>query len=185
MTRVHAVVLLSMFATACHRQATTSSSSDGDVASPPASSASSASTKTHPEHPTVEIDLSPSGIAATIRGPDGAKASAGDGFVKVDAEPDFHMEVHKGPLDPLEEKADVVRRWGPAFKRFVQDDGQTVIYETEVAGDNRYHFFSGGKVADLLYSCRSDKPGADSIEAVQLMIVGCHAISAHDHVTPQ
>jgi hypothetical protein len=178
MTHLHAVVLLSLLATACHRQATTSSSDDL-VASP------SSAGRTQEEHPTVAIDLSPSGIAATIRGPDGAKASAGDGFVKVDAEPDFHMEVHRGPLDPLEEKADLVRRWGPAFQRFVQDDGDTVIYETDVAGDNRYHFFSAGKVADLLYHCRSDKRGAESIEAVQLMIVGCHAISAHDHVTPQ
>ena len=180
MSRVHAVVLLSLMAAACHRQAT-ASSNDADS---PTTSQPPEAAKKHDEHPTVEIDLSPSGIAATIRGPDGAKASAGDGFVKVDAEPDFHMEIHRGPLDPLEEKADVVRRWGPAFRRFVQDDGKTVIYETEVAGDNRFHFFSGGEVADLLYHCRSDKQGADSIEAVQLMIVGCHAISAHDHVTP-
>jgi hypothetical protein len=132
------------------------------------------------KHPTVELDLSPSGIAATIRGPEGAKASAADGHVTVDADPDFHMEIYKGGLDPLAEKADIVRRWGPSFRRYVQDDGNTVIYETEVAGDNRFHFFSSGEVGGLFFHCKSTKNGVETITAVQLMILGCLAIEAHE-----
>lgn len=181
-SRLQVFLLVVVTAAACRRDGSSTTPDDDHAAggSPPSSSADAAA---H-EHPTVDIDLSPSGIAATIRGPEGAKASAREGFVAVDAEPDFHMEVHQGPFDPLAEKADVVKRWGPAFRRFVQDDGKTVVYETEVAGDNRFHFFSSGEKSGLLYYCRSDKRGAESIESVQLMIVGCHALEVTERVTP-
>ena len=177
--RMRVLLLVALASVACRQQASTDAPSDG---SPATSSRTEPTSEPTAEHPMVDLDLSPSGIAATIRGPEGAKAAASDGHVVVDAEPDFHMEVYKGGLDPLAEKADVVRRWGPAFRRFVQDDGKTVIYETEVAGDNRFHFFSSGKVEELLYHCKSAKAGAESIESVQRMIVGCHAITAHEHV---
>jgi hypothetical protein len=173
--RVRVLWLVALAGVACKARANTAEPSHDPSSSTSAGEAGE-------EHPTVDLDLSPSGIAATIRGPEGAKAKAFDGHVVVDAEPDFHMEVYQGGLDPLAEKADVVRRWGRSFRRFVQDDGNTVIYETEVAGDNRFHFFSSGKVEGLHYHCKSAKAGAESIGAVQLMIVGCHAITAHDRV---
>ena len=179
--RMRALLLVAIAATACRPQATAEAPADASSDAAPAKDDDSAAAEPA-KHPMVDLDLSPSGIAAMIRGPEGAKASASEGHVKVDADPDFHMEVWKGGLDPLAEKADLVRRWGPAFRRFVQDDGNTVIYETEVAGDNRFHFFSSGEVGGLLYHCKSDKSGVESIYAVQLMIVGCHGITAHDTV---
>ncbi len=181
-SRLQVFLLVVLTAAACRRDGS-STTPDDDHAAGRSPTSDAESPPAH-EHPTVDIDLSPTGIAATIRGPEGAKASAREDFVVVDAEPDFHMEVHKGPLDPLAEKAEVVKRWGPSFRRFVQDDGKTVIYETEVAGDNRFHFFSAGEVDGMLYHCRSDKRGAESIEAVQLMIVGCHALDVTDRATP-
>jgi hypothetical protein len=70
----------------------------------------------------------------------------------------------------------------PSFRRFVRDNARAVVYETEVASDSRFHFVSWGDIAGLLYHCRSDKKGADSIEAVDRMLEGCHAISARDRV---
>jgi hypothetical protein len=134
------------------------------------------------DRPTADVDLSPSGIGATIRGPEGAKAAAHENYVVVDAEPDFHMEIHRGAIDVLAEKADIVKRWGPSFRRFVRDDDKAVVYETEVAGDNRFHFVSWGDKQDLLYHCRSDKRGAETIEAVDRMLEGCHAITVHERV---
>lgn len=134
------------------------------------------------DRPTVDVDLSPSGIGATIRGPEGAKAAAHEDYVVVDAEPDFHMEVHRGAIDVLAEKADIVKRWGPSFRRFVRDDDRSVVYETEVAGDNRFHFLSWGDIDGLLYHCRSDRRGADAIESVDRMVDGCHAITVHERV---
>lgn len=134
------------------------------------------------DRPTVDVDLSPSGIGATIRGPEGAKAAAFEDYVTVDAEPDFHMQVHKGAIDVLAEKADIVKRWGPSFRRFVRDDERAVVYETEVAGDNRFHFLSWGDVEGLLYHCRSDKKGAQTVEAVDRMVAGCHEITVHERV---
>lgn len=134
------------------------------------------------DRPTVDVDLSASGIGATIRGPEGAKAAAHGDYVTVDAEPDFHMQVHRGPVDLLAEKAAIVKTWGPAFRRFVQDDKTAVIYETELAGDDRYHFLSWGEKDGLLYHCRSDKRGAESVEAVRRMLDGCHAVTVHERV---
>jgi hypothetical protein len=181
-SRLQVFLLVVVSLAACRRDGSTTRPDDDHAAggSPPAAGEPAPAEA----HPTVDLDLSPSGIAATIRGPEGAKASARDGHVAVDAEPDFHMEVYKGPFDPLAEKAEVVKEWGPSFRRFVQDDGKTVVYETEVAGDNRFHFFSAGEVDGLLYYCKSEKRGAESIESVQRMIVGCHAIKATDDVTP-
>jgi len=134
------------------------------------------------DRPTVDVDLSPSGIGATVRGPEGARAAAHENYVVVDAEPDFHMEVHRGPIDVLAEKADIVKKWGPAFRRFVQDDDKSIVYETELAGDNRFHFLAWGDKEGLTYHCRSDKRGADSVESVQRMLEGCHAITVHERV---
>lgn len=179
MLRVRAGWIVVLLPLACRHEASTTTEPSTSTDSPATARADDPA----PEHPMVDLDLSPSGIAATIRGPEGAKASAKDGYVEVEAAPDFHMEVHRGPLDVLEEKADIVRRWGPSFRRFVQDDNKTVVYETEVAGDNKFHFVSHGDVDGLKYHCRSAKDGADSIEAIQRMIVGCHAITAHKKVT--
>lgn len=181
-SRLQVFLLAVLTTAACRREGDSTAPDDDHAADSPPNA--SADPDTAQEHPTVDIDLSPSGIAATIRGPDGAKASAREGYVAVDAEPDFHMEVHKGPFDPLAEKAAVVKSWGPSFRRFVQDDGKTVVYETEVAGDNRFHFFSAGEAEGLLYYCRSEKRGAESLESVQLMIVGCHALKVTDRATP-
>lgn len=134
------------------------------------------------ERPTVDVDLSPSGIGATIRGPDGAKAAAFEDYVVVDAEPDFHMQVHRGPIDLLAEKADIVKRWGPAFRRFVEDDDKAIVYETEVAADERFHFISWGEKDGLLYHCRSSKHGAESMESVKRMLDGCHTITVRETV---
>jgi hypothetical protein len=134
------------------------------------------------DRPTVDVDLSASGIGATIRGPEGAKAAAHGDYVTVDAEPDFHMQVHRGPVDVLAEKADLVKTWGLGFRRFVQDDKTAIIYETELAGDHRFHFLSWGEQGGLLYHCRSDKRGAESVVAVRRMLDGCHAVTVHERV---
>jgi hypothetical protein len=180
-TSVHlrSILVLAIACAACRQRATTDAPADHptpeqkvpDVEPAPAA-----------DRPTVDVDLSPSGIGATIRGPEGAKAAAHEDYVVVDAEPDFHMEVHRGPVDLLAEKAEIVKKWGPAFRRFVRDDDEAVVYETELAGDNRFHFLSWGDKDGLLYHCRSDKKGAESVESVQRMLDGCHAITVHERV---
>ncbi len=164
---------------ACRKEAATET-----PAEPPAPQAkvSDAPPKPAADHPTVDVDLSPSGIGATIRGPDGAKAAAHDDYVTVDADPDFHMEVHRGKIDLLAEKAEIVKRWGPAFRRFVRDDKTAVVYETAVANEPRYHFLTWGEKQGLDYFCRSDKHGVGSVDAVQRMLDGCHTISVHEKV---
>ena len=151
-------------------------------ASAPPHTSSSDDATSAVDKPTVDVDLSPSGIGATIRGPDGAKASAHEDYVVVDADPDFHMEIHRGAIDVLAEKAEIVKRWGPGFRAFVRDDDEAVVYETELAGDKRFHFVTWGQKKGLAYHCRSDKQGAQSVDAVDRMLDGCHSIDVHEHV---
>lgn len=171
--------VLALACAACRQEA----AAEAPVANPsPKEKVPDATPEPAADRPTVDVDLSPSGIGATIRGPEGAKAAAHDDYVVVDAEPDFHMEVHKGAIDLLAEKAEIVKKWGPAFRRFVRDDEKAVVYETELAGDNRFHFLTWGDIEGLLYHCRSDKKGAETVEAVDRMLEGCHAITVHERV---
>lgn len=134
-----------------------------------------------PAHPTVKLDLSPHGIAAVIRGPDGVRAHAGAGYVEVEAGTDFHMQVFAGTLDLLVEKADIVRHWGGRFRRFVRDDGRTVLYETATVAESSYHFATTGTVGQLDYYCRSVE-GVSTLEAAERMIAGCRSIRAQHRV---
>lgn len=145
--------------------------------------AGSATTPEESEMPSwVDLDLAPGGIGATIKGPDGAHVLAKDDYVEIEAGDDFHMQVHRGEPNMLEEKADIVRRHGPDFRRFVRDDTKTVVWETGLASESRFHFFSTGKVGGLAYYCNTVAFGVSSLDAVEQMMKGCHQITAHDHV---
>lgn len=132
---------------------------------------------------TVDVDLAPAGIAATIRGPEQARAAAKEDFVEVEAGDDFHMEVHRGAPDMLERKAEIVRRWGPRFRGFVRDDTDTVIYETGRASSPRFHFLTRGRVEGLDYFCNTADDGVGSLVAIDVMMNDCHSITAHPHAT--
>jgi hypothetical protein len=133
----------------------------------------------------VDVDLAPGGIGATIHGPDGARVEAKDDYVEVEAGDDFHMQVHRGEPNMLEEKADIVRRHGPDFRRFVRDDTNTVIWETGLASDSRFHFFSTGKVGGLSYYCNTVTFGVKSLDSIERMMKGCHEITAHAEMPEQ
>ncbi len=157
-------------AAACQRQATHT---------PSAMSESAAEARAT----TVDVDLSSAGIAATIRGPEQARAKAKDDFVEVEAGDDFHMEIHRGAPDMLERKAEIVRRWGPRFRGFVRDDTDTVIYETGRDGSPRFHFLTRGRVEGLDYFCNTADDGVGSLVAIDVMMNDCHSITAHPHAT--
>src|SRR5262245_36910652 len=94
----------------------------------------------------IRIDLAPHGIAASSEAPDDAKVHAADQGVALEGgDGSFHLIVSRGSLDPLEEKASIVHRYGVGFRRFISDRGNEVVYETSFAGENRFHFFLTSK----------------------------------------
>ncbi|MBC8067491.1 MAG: hypothetical protein IAG13_04085 [Deltaproteobacteria bacterium] len=165
----------------CRKDASaTTAPDDGTATAEPTGESPPAEAKT--EHAWVDVDLAPHGIGATIHGPDGAKVFAKDNYVEVEAGEDFHMQVHRGEPNMLEEKADIVRRHGPDFRRFVRDDTKTVIWETGLASNSRFHFFATGKVQGLSYYCNTVTFGVSSLDAIERMMQGCHELTVHDHV---
>jgi hypothetical protein len=126
----------------------------------------------------ITIDLSPHGMAASITAPHDAKVSAADDGVVLEGGDGFHLIVHRGALDPLEEKADIVKRYGVGFRRFVSDRGNEVIYETSFAGENRFHFFFTSKAdVPIAYHCRTPNDGIPVFEEVETMIKACRDIT--------
>jgi hypothetical protein len=126
----------------------------------------------------ISIDLSPLGMAASITAPRDAKARASDDGVELQGGDGFHLIVHRGALDPLEEKADIVKRFGVSFRRFVSDRGNEVIYETSFAGENRFHFFFTSKAdAPIAYHCRTPNDGIAVFDEVETMIEACRDIN--------
>jgi hypothetical protein len=176
------LVCTALAISACHKDASASTTpEDGAVATNDGASEPEEK-KGEVDKPWVDVDLAPHGIGATIHGPDGAKAMAKDDYVEVEAGEDFHMQVHRGEPNMLEEKADIVRRHGPDFRRFVRDDTKTVIWETGLASNSRFHFFAIGKVQGLSYYCNTVTFGVGSLEAIERMMKGCHELTVHDDV---
>lgn len=125
----------------------------------------------------ISIDLSPHGMAASITAPHDAKARAADDGVELQGGEGFHLIVHRGALDPLEEKAEIVKRYGVGFRRFISDRGNEVVYETSFAGENRFHFFLTSKAdAPIAYHCRTPSDGIAVFEEIETMITACRDI---------
>jgi hypothetical protein len=125
----------------------------------------------------ISIDLSPHGMAASITAPNDAKARATDDGVELQGGEGFHLIVHRGALDPLKEKADIVKRFGVGFRRFVSDRGNEVVYETSFAGENRFHFFLTSKAdVPIAYHCRTPNDGIAVFDEIETMIAACRDI---------
>jgi hypothetical protein len=125
----------------------------------------------------ITIDLSPHGMAASITAPHDAKVSAADDGVVLEGGEGFHLIVHRGALDPLEEKADIVKRYGVGFRRFISDRGDEVVYETSFAGENRFHFFLTSKPdVPIAYHCRTPNDGIAVFDEIETMIAACRDI---------
>lgn len=134
----------------------------------------------------ISLDLSPHGMAASISAPDNAKAHVTTDGVELEGGDDFHLIVGRGPLDPLVEKADVVKRYGVGFRRFVRDSGKEVVYETSVAGENRFHFFlTSDEKAPIPYHCRTPKDGNASMHAIETMVEACRDIRFREDIEPE
>ena len=130
----------------------------------------------------VEVDLSPHGMAATISAPRHAAVRASRSAVEVVAGADYHLLVGRGAVDPLGEKARIVRTFGGEFRRFLGDDGSLIVYETGTDQQQRYHFFMTARAQDEPYHCRTPQDGLARRAAVDHMIQVCRSVTMIDTV---
>ncbi len=121
----------------------------------------------------VEIDLAPHGMAAFVRAPEAAAVRATAGEVEITAGPDYHLLVGRGDVDILGEQARIVRAFGDEFRRFLRDDGATLVYETGGDAEQRYHLFMSARAGDEAYHCRTPPDGLPSRDAVDHLVKVC------------
>jgi hypothetical protein len=132
--------------------------------------------RTGSEATRVDIDLAPTGMAAWIRAPSTAKVRAAASEVEIVGGPEFHLLVGRGAIDPLGEKARIVRAFGDEFRRYLTDDGDLVVYETGTPQEQRYHFFMTARVRDLGYHCRTPPDGLPTRSSVDDVIDACRSV---------
>lgn len=130
----------------------------------------------------VEIDLAPSGMAAWIRAPSTAKVRATASEVEIVGGPSFHLLVGRGAIDPLGEKARIVRAFGDEFRRYLVDEGDLLVYETGTDQEQRWHFFMTARVRDIGYHCRTPADGLPTRAAIDDVIAACRSVRFADEV---
>lgn len=87
-----------------------------------------------------EFDLSKSGVNLIIKAPvEPAVESAGAGF-EVKANEDFQLFIAEGPGDMNLMKSDIEKNDVNKFKRFIVDEPDAILYETEIT-QPEFHFF--------------------------------------------
>jgi hypothetical protein len=135
----------------------------------------------------VDVDLSEEGMAATIRAPESAAVRATNDEVEIVGGPDYHLLVGRGAVDPLGEKARIVRKFDGEFRRFLRDDGNLVIYETGTDREQHFHFFMTAKVGGEEFHCRTPADGLETREVVDRMVEVCRSVRFRKppgHLTP-
>ena len=133
----------------------------------------------------IQVDLGPHGMAGSISAPHDARAHVTNDGVELEGGDGFHLIVRRGSLDPLAEKADIVKRYGVGFRRFVRDLGTEVVYETSFAGGNRFHFFLTTEAeAPIAYHCRTPDDGIASIDAIETMVEACRDVRFRADIEP-
>lgn len=163
-----------------------SAPADQPASAAPQASASEASASEAPasEAPQVEVDLAPTGLAATISAPEQASVQVHERHLEISDGAGYRLLVGLGAVDPLEEKARIVRDYGVSFKQFVADEGDTVIYETALAGENRFHFFATHRAKEVAWHCRTPEDGIASVHDVRAMIEVCGDVRLREDIDP-
>lgn len=125
----------------------------------------------------VSVALGSDGMLAVIHAPKTASVRAMKDELEVVSGPDYHLLVGRGAVEPLGEKARIVRRFGANFRRFLLDEGSLVVYETGTPQEQRYHFFMTASADGALeYHCRTPSDGMPTQNAVEHMIDVCKGV---------
>jgi hypothetical protein len=128
------------------------------------------------DEPTVEVDLSDQGMAALVQAPRTAAVRAAASEIEIVSGPEYHLLIGRGKVDPLGEKARIVRKFDAKFRRFLVDEGDLIIYETGSDAEQRYHFFMTAKARGHEYHCRTPDTGLSARDAVDHLVDVCRDV---------
>lgn len=179
--RVHCGLLAMLVAlVACSTRADVGTT---PLSEPPAPANAQANAQTDAQAD-AQIDLGPAGMAAVMTSSTRAEVQAHEDWLEIRGGSDYLMHVHRGDLDLLDAKTDIVREYGVDFEEFVRDDEIATVYRTSDMGEARWHFIATREVEGLSYWCSTADEGVETLEAVNQMIEDCLTVELVEDVEP-
>jgi hypothetical protein len=127
---------------------------------------------------TVDLSKASTDFALTVQAPSGATAKDDFGDVDVLAGDGFQIVVHSSAKDIAAAKNDITGNTMNKLKQFITDTEDTLVYESEVAGQSEFHFLINAKVGDKTYGVEDNKGPRYTQEQVEAMVKSTKTLAA-------
>jgi hypothetical protein len=128
--------------------------------------------------PRLDLSTANSAFAVTIPAPTGATAKDDFGDVDALAGDGFQIVVHASAKDLAQAKKEITSNSVNKLKRFITETVDTLVYESEVAGQSEFHFALNVKVGDKIYGVEDNKGPRYSEDQIKAMVKSAKAIAA-------
>ncbi len=127
---------------------------------------------TRAEDASDKVDLSKANadFALTMPAPSGATVKDDFGDVDVNAGDGFQVVVHSSAKDIKAAKKDITDNTMNKLKKFITDTDDTLVYESEVAGQSEFHFVCNVKVGEKTYGIEDNKGPRYTNDQIDTMV---------------
>ncbi len=124
------------------------------------------------------IDISRTGMNLYVLSPDSTRGELdtvmqSNGEYQMKVGKDFQISVLEGPGDVAQKKADITNDDVNKLKKYVIDDGSTLLWESGIADISEFHFMFISKVGERSYIFEDIKGEPFSQDAIQKMLDAC------------
>src|SRR5688572_19713223 len=137
-----------------------------------------------------EISLMPQGLFITLQIPDSTRgklevSNENDGTTHVQVGKNFHISIYEGAeANRMElERGDIMGNEVNKFKRFLIDEPNTILYESEIVAPE-YHFFTIVSAGDKTYVVQDAKDEKFSEDAIRKMLESAKSIKPVEAANP-
>jgi hypothetical protein len=128
--------------------------------------------------PRLDLSTANAVFAITIPAPAGATAKDDYGDVDALSGDGFQIVVHPNAKDIAQAKKEITANTVNKLKRFITETDDTLVYESEVAGQSEFHFALNVKVGDKTYGVEDNKGPRYSEDQINEMVKSAKAIAA-------
>lgn len=135
--------------------------------------------------PPAEVKLAPLDLSAvgedwagyTVMAPEGATVKESFGAAEIVAGAAFNLDIRTGKGDVAAFKKEVEANDMNKVKRFVVDSPEAILYESEVMGQNEFHFYGNVKVGDKELNCEDVKGPRHMQADAEAMWKACQSLA--------
>jgi hypothetical protein len=128
--------------------------------------------------PRLDLSTANAAFAITIPAPIGATAKDDFGDVDALAGDGFQIIVHSNAKDPAQAKHEITSNTANKLKRFITETDDTLVYESEVAGQSEFHFALNVNFGAKTYGVEDNKGPRYSEDQINAMVKAAKAIAA-------